>query len=49
MPNQRNSKKKSTEIPPEESLEKIIENNKTVADAYRKILNSLESKLKNKK
>lgn len=35
--------------PVEESLEEIIENRKTVADAYRKILNSLESKLKKDK
>jgi hypothetical protein len=34
---------------PEESLEQLIEKRKTVADAYRKILHSLESKLRKDK
>lgn len=46
MTNPRKPKKKPAEAPAKESLEQIIENSKVVADAYRKILNSLESKLK---
>lgn len=42
----RSKKEHGGQPPVEESLEEIIENRKTVADAYRKILNSLEEKLK---
>lgn len=40
-------KKKRKSTTAEEALEKIIENSKATAEAYRKILDSLESK-KNK-
>ena len=42
----RSKKEHGGQPPVEESLEEIIENRKTVADAYRKILHSLEEKLK---
>lgn len=40
-------KTKGQDIPEEKSLEAIIEHRKSVADAYKKILQSLESKIRN--
>lgn len=44
MPGKGKPIKKKKEIPLEETLEKIIEKSRASAEAYRKILNSLESK-----
>jgi hypothetical protein len=51
MPKQKKSNKDVNEALSEtdETIEQLIENRKTVADAYRKILNSLEEKLKKDK
>lgn len=49
MSRQQNSKKRKTGEPVEEALEKIIEKSRASAEAYRKILVSLEARIKKSK
>lgn len=49
MPGKKKPSKIKKEIPAEETLEKIVEQSRVSAEAYRKILASLEARLKHSK